>query len=387
LFTVHVAPNRKSSLKKKEVWLDYRIDLADSVKSKYKIDHLSGSVLNLLSPGEYIHPNPSYILRDEEFITEWWVKRKLMERDSKYYYKFKDNFGKLANLLIPLDHIPEPMMRCHCLFLGWTFQHDDVLDNMKDHRTGDFESGFDTVSAANKVFCDILLDKYGREYEDNFPDVNFPHFKSLCHVWKDFHAQLHNVIPFYEARNGPFLKYMFEYFDSYVMSHGERINRKFSEESGKFWLRFATGWKPWIELVCLVRGVVIPTPLRRDFYWIRLRMASEDVIGFINDIFGISKDLLYDETDTLVMFKHIEKKVQLEKAYKDTVEFLNEQIQDMVLLIEVLRKRHTNNPHAEGYLRAVEDFIDGYIIWCSTCHRYGGKTTLSYREAESSQVK
>jgi len=56
-----------------------------------------------------------------------------------------------------------------------------------------------------------------------------------------------------------------------------------------------SGWKPWIELVCLIRGVVIPEAMRKDFYFIRLRMASEDVIGFINDIFGISKDLVFAE--------------------------------------------------------------------------------------------
>jgi hypothetical protein len=47
--------------------------------------------------------------------------------------------------------------------------------------------------------------------------------------------------------------------------------------------------------------------MREDWYYIRLRMASEDVLGFINDIFGVSKDLIYNETDTLVMFKYMEK--------------------------------------------------------------------------------
>jgi len=240
-FSILHENGKKEEMTPKELWMDYNIDLIKPIEDKHGIKCLKGSVLNLLPPGEYNRPNPAYILRDENFITEWWVQRKLMERGTKYYYKFKDNFGKLSNLIIPWDHLPEDMMRCLCFFLGWTFQHDDILDNMKDHRTGDFEDGFKTVTEANQVFCDILLDKYGRDYEDNFPESNFPVFKSLCHVWKDFHAQLHNSIPFYESRNKYFLKYMFEYFDSYVMSHGERINERFSEESGKYWLRFATG--------------------------------------------------------------------------------------------------------------------------------------------------
>jgi len=85
------------------------------------------------------------------------------------------------------------------------------------------------------------------------------------------------------------------------------------------------------------------------------------------------------------MFKHKEKGIPLVQAYQDTVDFLNSQIRDMMLLIEVLRNRFPNNPHAEGYLRAVEDFIDGYIIWCSTCQRYGGQTSVKYKEVKRKQ--
>jgi hypothetical protein len=170
----------------------------------------------------------------------------MMERDSTYFKKFINNFGWLSNLVIPNPELSAEKQKSQVIFLGWTFQHDDILDNVIDHRKGGFAKGWATVEEENKVFNDILLDKYGRGDEDNFPELDFPFFKALYFAWRDMHANLIKTVPHYEARNGTFLRYMAHFFDSYILMYGKRINKKFSEESGKYWLRFSTGFKSWL---------------------------------------------------------------------------------------------------------------------------------------------
>jgi hypothetical protein len=51
----------------------------------------------------------------------------------------------------------------------------------------------------------------------------------------------------------------------------------------------------------------------------------------------------------------------------ETLTFLNSQLNDMMRLIEILRKRYPKHENVLGYLDALEEFNDGYIIWTSTC--------------------
>jgi len=92
-----------------------------------------------------------------------------------------------------------------------------------------------------------------------------------------------------------------------------------------------------IEISTLIRGIVVPQKIRKDPYFKRLYEASQDSFCCINDIFGVTKDLLYEEVDSLVMFKYLEKKITLTEAFKQTLDFLNSQLKDVKLLSSILR--------------------------------------------------
>jgi len=363
---------------KVDLMTEFSIELSPAMRDKYKIKALKGSVLNLQGPGGYITPDLSRVEKEEDGLLDWLTHRGLVDRNSDYYLKFKNNFVRLSHFLVGMN-ISEELMKCFNLFHGWTFLHDDILDD--DHPIGKYQGGFPQVAAAHEVFVDILKDKYGRDHIDNFPPVDFPLFKELCHAMKDFHRQMHNAVPYYSSRCTPFVEAMTEYLDSYIFYYVDPINGRYSEESGKFWLRCNTGWKAWLEIVSLLRDVTVSQAMRKDLYFCRLLVASGDVICCINDVLGASKDLGKGKQDTLVMFKHFRKGCNIEEAQKQTVDYLNEQVKDIRLLIEVLRRRYETE--GDAYARTLEDFIDGYIIWCSTCQRYGGKTSISLKEVEN----
>ena len=141
--------------------------------------------------------------------------------------------------------------------------------------------------------------------------------------------------------------------------HGVKIDKKFSQETAIYWLRYGTGFRPWMEIIALLRGIDLPKIFRKDFYYKRLRMADEDANGTTNDVFGAIKNYKIHEVDRLVMFKHLEKGFSFVTAFTETLTFLNSRLSDIMRLITILRNRYSEDENVLGYLDALEEFNDG----------------------------
>lgn len=147
----------------------------------------------------------------------------------------------------------------------------------------------------------------------------------------------------------------------------------------KYWLRLVTELKIEFELAFLIQGVIVPDKLRKDLLFERVLMAAQDVAEGINGVFGIAKDLLNSEGDTWTMWKIVEKNIPLQEAYRTSVEYQNQESKDMRNMIELLRNRFIGDVGVDKSLWVIEDFMDGYILWCSTCPRYLTGTTVTQR--------
>ncbi|MBD2344784.1 terpene synthase family protein [Anabaena subtropica] len=137
-------------------------------------------------------------------------------------------------------------------------------------------------------------------------------------------------------------------------------------------LRRSTGaMEPLFELIEFTNHLNIPKTLREYNTLKRLKMMTNNIVCWCNDIFSAPKEMADNDVHNLVLVLHYQQKISLEKAFKLSAEMHDEEIRSMINLEASIPSFGKSVDTELGkYISGLHNWIGGHVNWYSLSGRY-----------------
>jgi uncharacterized protein YacL (UPF0231 family) len=327
---------------------------------------LKGNILCIRPCRLWQNPDTSMVENSINDLVKWGSSLKLLKENDEHS---KDRITSIVGL--GALFAPEIKSYNHSLGMMYLFFIIFVFDDLMD-KASDLNKFKQTdIKQAINNFKDIFEGKF-----ESLPDreqVAFPSYESLCNAMFAFREHCVAHIAGYKNKNSYFVKDIINYFQSVVIQH-EDEGSPISEGNFLFFRNFTVAAKPFLEHLAIINDIKLDKEIRKNLRFIRFRESAANVLAITNDLNSVGKEINENQNSNLVLVKANNKNIDLLKAFRETNNYLNNEIIDLINQGQILRKNFPLNIDLQKYISMTENGVDGHLRWYGseyTNGRYG----------------
>ncbi|MEH1834975.1 MAG: terpene synthase [Nostoc sp.] len=308
----------------------------------------------LLYPSLYC-PFPSHINKYvdvlEAHALEWVLRFNLLANESTYKRFCKSKFFFLAASVYPYSNI-EQLKIAHD-WLSWLFIWDDQCD------LSDLGKKPEVLKAIHKRFLEILN---GAEFTSH----DIPLSCALSNLRERM----------LEKVSVKWLNYFLCGFENYLHGCFEEANNRVygivpDTDTYIAMRRLSAGADVALPLIELCDQLIIPDFLRKEDIFKQLNEIANNLLGWSNDIFSLSRELATGHVHNLVFVLHYQHKLSLEEAIKRATEMHDQEIRKLISLeADIPSFGEKIDAEFAKYILGINAWIRGNLDWYSFTDRY-----------------
>ncbi|PLZ98232.1 terpene synthase [Fischerella thermalis CCMEE 5268] len=297
----------------------------------------------------------------EKHALEWVLKYNLLIDESYYQYFCKSKIFLLIAGSYPYCDLEE--LKVANDWLTWMIFLDDYYD------TSDFKNKPELIKKLHNRFFEILS---GAEITNQ--DTPYSHaLNNLRHRT----LKIGNPRWFHF-----FVCALSEFLDGCVQEAHNRANGILPDVETYIILRRLTGGMgPLFELIEFCNHLEIPYLLRENIILKKLKMMSNNIICWCNDIYSIPKELRIGDPHNLVLLLKNHKKISLKHAITQVSEMHDQEVQRMIELESTLPCLGQElDAELAKYISGIHAWIASHFHWYSHSGRYEVTEKLALEE-------
>lgn len=335
------------------------------VKHKQLGEHsLKGNILCVRPYGLYQPPSFDIDYFNKQF-TKWAIDRDLLgNKEEMAFNKVASSLVAFADFLTPNIRFGSPEKDSLLDLLSFFFVFDDFTDEM-----GTARSSLDNLNQATKIFENVLK-SHRNIVSNNIDLLNFASYNILIKTLqktKDFYDLYYDRYP---DASKVCINEMIDYIRSISVCALDKTLTGISENGNMFFRSYTSGYRPVSEHIIMMNGINLQKEIRQHLLFKRFKQASQNAFAITNDIFSFKRELNDERSENSILTK-ITHGISLSDAFKQTIDFLNSEIRDVVLLGHNLNIYFPKNQQLRRYVMFLQNGIDGNLYWHLKDPRYG----------------
>lgn len=169
-----------------------------------------------------------------------------------------------------------------------------------------------------------------------------------------------------------FVRSVEDYLHGYVQEAINRRDGTVPDIHTYIILRRLTGaMEPLFELIEFCNHLMLPNFLREHEIWRNLKIKTNNIVCWCNDIFSAPKEMASGDVHNLVLVLHYQQQLPLEQAIKRAAEIHNQEVCSMMNL-EAFMPSFGEEVDAElaKYISGLHAWISGHCEWYAQTGRY-----------------
>ncbi|MBW4555015.1 MAG: terpene synthase [Trichormus sp. ATA11-4-KO1] len=297
------------------------------------------------------HQFNQYVDVLEENYLDWVIRFNLLANESAYQRFSKAKFFLLIASCYPYCQLEE--LKIANDWLSWMMTWDDECD------ISDLSKEPELLKSFHKRFIEVLngaeLTSQDTLRSHALADLRRRMFQR--NGAKSFHHFVHSVE---------------DYLHGCVQEAINRLQENVPDINTYIHLRRSTGaMEPLFELIEFSNHLLIPVSLREHEILKSLKMMTNNIVCWCNDIFSAPKEMANGDVHNLVLVLHYQQKLTLEKAINCAAQMHDEEIQAMINL-EASTPSFGEQIDTElaKYVSGLHAWIGGHLNWYSLSGRY-----------------
>ncbi|MDZ8225435.1 MULTISPECIES: terpene synthase family protein [unclassified Nostoc] len=287
----------------------------------------------------------------EEYSLEWVLGFNLLANESSYQRFCKSNFFLMAATTYPYCNFQE--LKIANDWLSWLFIWDDQCD------LSELKTKPESLKAIHKRFLEILNGAEVTSYD-------IPLSRALSNLRERM----------LEKASLKWLNYFICGFEKYLHGCFEEANNRVDgivpdTDTYIAMRRLSAGADVALPLIELCDQLIIPDFLRKQDIFKQLNEITNNLLGWSNDIFSLSRELATGHVHNLVFVLHYQHKISLEEAMKLAMRMHDNEIQKLVdLEANIPSFGKEIDPELAKYILGIHAWIRGNLDWYSFTARY-----------------
>lgn len=255
-----------------------------------------------------------------------WVNADFVTTGRKEYFK---ELASVSVLFIvycnPLAELYSKEMDLCTKLTFWLWYNDDVIENAIENNIH-----FKVLKRGTDQLEAILMGKYDTDVEAKFEVVpNYPMFGNLFYSLLKLHNFCRKTLPKYANRVKSFSNCLQRYFGAQRWICIDEINGRHSEETFRTHRKIIAFFDGIADSVALVHGVTLSDDMSNSPIMKRLLEITNEFGGFTNDLLGMRKEFANGETDNLIVFQVLERKIPIDVATQQVCKFLESELSEL----------------------------------------------------------
>ncbi|MCL6751123.1 terpene synthase [Nostoc sp. CCCryo 231-06] len=287
----------------------------------------------------------------EQYSVEWVLGFNLLANESSYQRFCKSKFFLMAATTYPYCNFQE--LKIANDWLSWLFIWDDQCD------LSELKTQPELLKAIHKRFLEILN---GAEVTSH----DIPLSRALSNLRE----------PMLEKASVKWLNYFICGFEKYLYGCFEEANNRVDgivpdTDTCIAMRRLSAGADVTLPLIELCDQLIIPDFLRKQHIFKQLNEITNNLLGWSNDIFSLSRELATGHVHNLVFVLHCQHKISLEEAMKIATKMHDDEIQKLIdLEAKIPSFGEEIDAELAKYILGIHAWIRGNLDWYSFTARY-----------------
>jgi len=359
-------------LNEREFWSELAFDIKGT-GTKYDGVKLEGCLLHLTDPDlPEIEMNDDQVAEFVQWCRDVMDRAGLDHVIKSHRVDYPTLNYYVSKAILPLGEMSPAARKFGCIFNCWFVLFDYTYDETPDEKISE---QLGNLIQYNKIWQDILLGKYGSDVAlKNYPiEKTSPMFHPYLHIAKELYAAMLGVIVPEDAderviREHPFFTMSVSWWSCFELKYSKEL--RVYEDIFRCYQLYSTGGTFTDATEYLVPNCVPPLYLKNDVAYIRLQNAFHTLICAISDLYGIVKDIRFEDEDNLILFRVKKKEISIQEAFKQSIELQNDQARQFIYLASYLRKKYEGDEVVERVLAMKELWMDGGFRYGYDSPRY-----------------
>lgn len=287
----------------------------------------------------------------EEHGINWVLRLNLLANESAYLRFSNSKFALLIAGCYPECELEE--LKIAHDWLSWILIWDDQCDMSEIGKNPQLVKSF------HKRFIEIL--KGARITSQDIP---------VARALSDLRQRM---LPRTDAEwFNHFICIIESYLEGLVEEAANRAEEILPDVETYIQLRRLTGaMEPLIELIEFCNHLKISDSLRKHSFLTKLKIITNDIVCWCNDIFSAPRELASGDFHNLALVIHYQQKIPLEQAIQSAVEMHNQQVKAMLALASSLPQFDQDDANELAkYISGMQSWISSSLNWYSYSGRY-----------------
>lgn len=307
------------------------------------------NIPSLYSP--FPHQFNQYVGVLEETVFDWVLRFNLLADESAFKRFSKAKFYLLIASCYPECQLEE--LKIANDWLSWMMTWDDECD------LSNLSNQPEVLNELHKRFIEVLngaeLTSQDSLRSHALADLRQRMFQR--EGAKTFHYFVHSVE---------------DYLHGCVQEAINRSQKNVPEVDTYIHLRRSTGaMEPLFELIEFTNHLKIPKILREYHTLKKIKMMTNNIVCWCNDIFSAPKEMANNDVHNLVLVLHYQQRISLDEAFKRAAEMHDEEIRSMIQLEASIPSFGENiDIELAKYISGLHIWIGGHVNWYSLSSRY-----------------
>ncbi|XP_021952902.1 uncharacterized protein LOC110849767 [Folsomia candida] len=154
----------------------------------------------------------------------------------------------------------------------------------------------------------------------------------------------------------------------------------------RYFRTLEAGLPIYMTVIKMIENIELPEFIRINPVFTRWHEMADKLVGILNDLLGLQKQLLYGEEDGTLFFK-VRKGLSLNDAVDDEIRVLEELVKDYIKLRKFVLTKFPDCKELPWYVEFVEGWLFGSVYTFKDSKQYGMQDQIHVEEGGVTRTK